>query len=102
MNRNVASFMSVNHLKEIMTEKGKMKISQEEFDDLIRRTPLVTQIAGVVNYKDIIELFTKDFERVNIIRKLYKIIKRILNFSINKLMILNKPSLQYREDRSYR
>ena len=80
MNRNVASFMSVTHLKRIMTEKGKMKMSQEEFDDLIRRTPSGTQIAGVVNYKDIVELFTKDFERVNIIRKLYKIIISILNF----------------------
>ena len=71
MNEKVASYMSVAHLKKIMTEKGSMKISVEEFDDLIRKTSSEeSQTAGVVNYKTLIDLFTKDFEEVNIIRKL--------------------------------
>ena len=51
-----------------MTEKGKMKLSEEEFDCLMRKTSHAD--SGVVNYKTIIDQFTKDFEKVNIIRKL--------------------------------
>ena len=48
-----------------MTEKGKMRLSSQEFDSLMRRTPQAN--TGVVNYKTIIDHFTKDFEKVNII-----------------------------------
>ena len=68
MNENVASFISVRRLRTIMTEKGKMRLSSQEFDSLMRRTPQAN--TGVVNYKTIIDHFTKDFEKVNIIRKL--------------------------------
>ena len=68
MNEDVASFISVKKLRSIMTEKGKMKLSGEEFDSLMKRTSQAN--TGVVNYKTIIDLFTKDFEKVNIIRKL--------------------------------
>ena len=68
MNENVASFISVKKLRSIMTEKGKMKLSEEEFDCLMRKTSHAD--SGVVNYKTIIDQFTKDFEKVNIIRKL--------------------------------
>ena len=68
MNENVASFISVKKLRSIMTEKGKMKLSGEEFDCLMRKTSHAN--SGIVNYKTIIDQFTKDFEKVNIIRKL--------------------------------
>ena len=68
MNENVASFISVKKLRSVMTEKGKMKLSGEEFDCLMKRTSHAD--SGVVNYKTIIDQFTKDFEKVNIIRKL--------------------------------
>ena len=68
MNEDVASFISVKKLRSIMTEKGKMKLSGEEFDSLMRRTAHAN--TGVVNYKTIIDQFTKDFEKVNIIRNL--------------------------------
>ena len=51
-----------------MTEKGKMRLSGEEFNSLMNRASETN--TGVVNYKTIIDLFTKDFEKVNIIRKL--------------------------------
>lgn len=84
MNENVASFMSLAHFKRIMTEKGRMKLSDEQFSDLMSRTPLTHQMAGVVNYKTIIELFIKDFEEVNIIRKSYKITHYKSNLHILK------------------
>ena len=66
MNENVASFISVKKLRTIMTEKGKMKLSAQEFESLMRRTAHAN--TGVVNYKTIVDHFTKDFEKVNIIR----------------------------------
>ena len=66
MNENVASFISVKKLRTIMTEKGKMKLSAQEFESLMRRTAHAS--TGVVNYKTIVDHFTKDFEKVNIIR----------------------------------
>lgn len=68
MNEDVASFISVKRLRAIMTEKGKMRLSGEEFDSLMSRASQTN--TAVVNYKIIIDLFTKDFEKVNIIRKL--------------------------------
>ena len=55
------------YFRKVLTQKGKMKLSDEEVDDLIRKVSPESLQSGVINYRDIIEQFVSDFDQVNFI-----------------------------------
>ena len=46
---------------------GKMRLTEEEFEDLITKVTSKTSESGIIDYRQIVELFVKDYEKVNII-----------------------------------
>ena len=46
---------------------GKMRLTEEEFEDLITKVTSKTLESGIIDYRQIVELFVKDYEKVNII-----------------------------------
>ena len=59
--------MMETYFRKVLTQKGKMKLSDEEVDDLIRKVSPESLQSGVINYRDIIEQFVSDFDQVNFI-----------------------------------
>ena len=57
----------VTDLKDILTKMGKMRLTEEEFEDLITKVTSKTSESGIIDYRQIVELFVKDYEKVNII-----------------------------------
>ena len=57
--------------RKVLTQKGKMKLSNEEVDDLIKKVSPESLQSGVINYRDIIEQFVSDYDQVNIINSKY-------------------------------
>ena len=61
------TFIMATNFRKVLTQKGKMKLSDEEVDDLIRKVSPDSLQSGVINYRDIIEQFVSDFDQVNFI-----------------------------------
>ena len=59
--------MMETYFRKVLTQKGKMKLSDEEVDDLIRKVSPESLQSGVINYRDIIEQFVSDYDQVNFI-----------------------------------
>ena len=73
--------------RKVLTQKGKMKLSNEEVDDLIKKVSPESLQSGVINYRDIIEQFVSDYDQVNIINS------NINNVDDDKQNTLNVPQI---------
>ena len=60
------STLSVNQLRTLLTQKGKMKLSDQEVDDLIKKTSPESLRSGSIDYRSIVNLFVKDYDDVTI------------------------------------
>ena len=60
------STLSVNQLRTLLTQKGKMKLSDHEVDDLIKKTSPESLHSGSIDYRSIVNLFVKDYDDVTI------------------------------------
>ena len=58
--------ISVGQLRNVLTQHGKMKLSDSEVDDLINKVSPESLTTGVIDYHTIVDLFVKDFDRVKI------------------------------------
>ena len=63
---NASSIISVSQLRNVLTQHGKMKLSDSEVDDLINKVSPESIETGVIDYHTIVDLFVKDFDKVNI------------------------------------
>ena len=59
--------ISVPKLRNILTQRGKMKMSDEEVDDLIKKVSPDSLKTDTVDYRLIVDLFVKDYDKVNIV-----------------------------------
>ena len=59
--------ISVPKLRNILTRRGKMKMSDEEVDDLIKKVSPDSLKTDTVDYRLIVDLFVKDYDKVNIV-----------------------------------
>ena len=73
--------------RKVLTQKGKMKLSNEEVDDLIKKVSPESLESGVINYRDIIEQFVSDYDQVNIINS------NINNGDVDKQNTLDVPQI---------
>ena len=55
--------MKVSDLKDILTRRGKMRLTEDEFEDLMSKISPQSLETGTIDYKELVELFVTDYRR---------------------------------------